>query len=70
MSNLAGLSLAPNSESVIKRTIDILNSVDYSKYSHSKNYEEMLSNLIARRITDLQKRIDKLVMKLYGLDTF
>lgn len=40
MSNLVGVSLGSNTEAIIKRTVDILNSVDYTKYGRSKNYEE------------------------------
>jgi type I restriction-modification system DNA methylase subunit len=40
VTDLGRASLTPDSESIIRRTIDILNSVDYSKYGHCKNYDE------------------------------
>jgi type I restriction-modification system DNA methylase subunit len=40
VTDLGRASLTPDSESITRRTIDILNSVDYSKYGHCKNYDE------------------------------
>ena len=39
--------MQPIPEAIIRKTVDILNSVDYTKYGHSKSYEEYASQFHA-----------------------